>query len=64
MPQYLYERQHFVLYDGWGVGFWGDDFDQHTINEISVGHLDMEPVTTVLHTSFQNLQKESERDRD
>lgn len=57
----LYERQHFVLYDGWRVGFGGDDFDQHAVDEISVGHLDMKPVAAVLYTCLQYLQREGER---
>lgn len=55
--EYLYERQHFVLHNCWGVIFGGDDFDQHTIHEVPVGHLDMKPVATVFYTGFQNLQR-------
>lgn len=50
------------MYDGWRVGFRGDDFDQHAVDEISVGHLDVKPVTAVLHTCFQYLQRERERE--
>lgn len=64
MLQYLYKRQHFVLYDRWGVGFGGDDLYQNTINKISVGHLDMKPVTTVLHTCLQYLQEERGLNKD
>lgn len=58
---HLDERQHFVLYDSWRVGFGRDDLDQNAINEISVGHLDVKSVATVLHTRFQYLQRERER---
>jgi len=55
--KHLYERQHFVLHDGGRVGFGGDDFDKNPIDEISVGHVDVKPVSAVFHTRLQYLQK-------
>lgn len=53
---YLDERQHFVLHDCRRVVFGGDDFDQHTVHEVPVGHLDVKSVAAVFHTRLQNLQ--------
>lgn len=55
---YLDQSQDFVLYDGGGVGFGGDDFDEDTINEVPVSHEDMKPVAAVLYTRLQHLEME------
>lgn len=51
----LYEGQNFVLHNGRRVVLGRDDLDHNAVDEVSVGHLDVEAVTTVLHARFQHL---------
>lgn len=52
---YLDQGQHLVLHDGRRVVLGREDFDQNAVDEISVGHKDVEAVATVLHTGLQHL---------
>lgn len=55
-PQtHLDQSQHLVLHDGGRVVFGRDDLNQHTVDEIPVGHKDVEAVAAVLHTGLQHL---------
>lgn len=54
----LYDAEHSVVYDQRRVVPRDDRTDENPLDKIPCGHLDVKPVSAVLHTGFKHLEPE------